>query len=80
MRITFNIPEFTRNERKISIVTFYTLSPLESPTSSWMTRSRRSRRRDKGLLGCILGETIASAAVVIWSLAVDIVRGQAGHA
>ena len=34
----------------IRIVTFYTLPPLESPTSSWMTRSQRSRRRDKGLL------------------------------
>ena len=33
----------------IRIVTFYTLPPLESPTSSWMTRSQRSRRRDKGL-------------------------------
>ena len=31
----------------IRIVTFYTLPPLESPTSSWMTRSQRSRRRDK---------------------------------
>ena len=30
----------------IRIVTFYTLPPLESPTSSWMTRSQRSRRRD----------------------------------
>ena len=33
----------------IRIVTFYTLPPLESPTSSWMTRSQRSRRCDKGL-------------------------------
>ena len=33
----------------IRIVTFYTLPPLESPTSSWMTRSQRSRRRDKGI-------------------------------
>ena len=33
----------------IRIVTFYTLPPLESSTSSWMTRSQRSRRRDKGL-------------------------------
>ena len=33
----------------IRIVTLYTLPPLESPTSSWMTRSQRSRRRDKGL-------------------------------
>ena len=31
-------------------MTFSTLPPLESPTSSWMTRSQRSRRRDKGLL------------------------------
>ena len=37
----------------IRIVTFYTLPPLESPTSSWVTRSQRSRRRDKGLL-CII--------------------------
>ena len=33
----------------IRTVTFYTLPPLELPTSSWMTRSQRSRRRDKGL-------------------------------
>ena len=33
----------------IRIVTYYTLPPLESPDSSWMTRSQRSRRRDKGL-------------------------------
>ena len=33
----------------IRIVTYYTLHPLESPDSSWMTRSQRSRRRDKGL-------------------------------
>ena len=33
----------------IHIVTYYTLPPLESPTSSWMTRPQRSRRRDKGL-------------------------------
>ena len=32
----------------IFIVTYYTLPPLESSTSSWMTRSQRSRRRDKG--------------------------------
>ena len=32
-------------------MTYYTLPPLESPDSSWMTRSQRSRRRDKGLLG-----------------------------
>ena len=40
----------------IRIVTFYTLPPLESPTSSWMTRSQRSRRRDKGLLNTIKNE------------------------
>ena len=34
----------------IRIVTYYTLAPLESPDSSWMTRSQRSRRRYKGLL------------------------------
>ena len=33
----------------IRIVTFYTLPPLESPISSWVTRSQRSRRRNKGL-------------------------------
>ena len=33
----------------IRIVTYYTLPQLESPDSSWMTRSQRSRRRDKGL-------------------------------
>ena len=33
----------------IHIVTYYTLPRIESPTSSWMTRSQRSRRRDKGL-------------------------------
>ena len=32
----------------IRIVTYYTLPPLELPDSSWMTRSQRSRRRDKG--------------------------------
>ena len=35
----------------IRIVTYYTLPQLESPDSSWMTRSQRSRRRDKGLCG-----------------------------
>ena len=33
----------------IRIVTYYTLPPLESPDSSWMTRSQRSRRRDKDI-------------------------------
>ena len=47
----FNIPEFMRNERNSHCdVRYYTLPPLESPDSSWMTRSQRSRRRDKGLL------------------------------
>ena len=31
------------------IVTYYTLPPIESSDSFWMTRSQRSRRRDKGL-------------------------------
>ena len=48
MRITLPIPEFTRNERNF-IVTYYTLPPLESPDSFWMTRSQRSNCRDKGL-------------------------------
>ena len=39
-----------RETNVIRIVTYYTLPPLESPDSSWMTRSQRSRRRDKGLL------------------------------
>ena len=34
----------------IFIVTYYTLPRIESPDSSWMTRSQRSRRRDKGLM------------------------------
>ena len=33
----------------IRIVTYYTLPPVESPDSSWMTRSQRTRRRDKDL-------------------------------
>ena len=33
----------------IHIVTYYTLPRIESPTSSWMTRSQHSRCRDKGL-------------------------------
>ena len=33
----------------IFIVTYYTLPPLESTYSFWMTRSLRSRRRNKGL-------------------------------
>ena len=33
----------------IHIVTYYTLPRIESPTSSWMMRSQRSRRRDQGL-------------------------------
>ena len=36
--------------------------------------------RSHAVVSGSLGETIASAAVVIVSLAVDIVRGQAGHA
>ena len=35
----------------ICIVTYYTLVPIESPDSFWMTRSQRSRRRNKGLWG-----------------------------
>ena len=35
----------------ICIVAYYTLPPIESPDSFWMTRSQRSRRRDKGLWG-----------------------------
>ena len=42
------------------IVTYYTLSPLESPTSSWMTRSQRSRRRDKGLWGALYASMMQS--------------------
>ena len=40
----------------IHIVTYYTLPWIESPTSSWMTRSQRSRRRDleEGVTGKIL--------------------------
>ena len=37
MQITFNIPEFTRNERNL-LVTYYTSPPLESPDVFWMTR------------------------------------------
>ena len=33
----------------IFIVTYYTLPPIESSPSFWMTRSQRSRRRDKHL-------------------------------
>ena len=33
----------------VFIVTYYTLPPIESSPSFWMTRSQRSRRRDKGL-------------------------------
>ena len=49
----------------IRIVTFYTLPPLESPTSSWMTRSQRSRRRDKGL-SLLLYEPYANESSQIW--------------
>ena len=38
-----------RGTNIIRTVTYYTLPSLESPDSSWMTRSQRSRRRDKGL-------------------------------
>ena len=37
-------------------MTYYTLPPLESPDSSWMTRSQRSRRRDKGLLHSVASQ------------------------
>ena len=53
------IPEFTRNERNTFIVTYYILPPLESAGSFWMTRSQRSRRRDKGLLQHILRNLVA---------------------
>ena len=45
MQITLSIPEFN----VMFIVTYYTLPPIESSDSFWMTRSQRSRRRDKSL-------------------------------
>ena len=65
MRITFNIPEFTRNERNSHCDVLH-ITPLESPDSSWMTRSQRSRRRDKGL--CM----IACRGELWWSVFVHV--------
>ena len=48
MQITLPIPEFSVTN-VIFIVTYYTLPRIESSPSFWMTRSQRSRRRDKGL-------------------------------
>ena len=45
MQITLSIPEFN----VMFIVTYYTSPPIESSDSFWMTRSQRSRRRDKSL-------------------------------
>ena len=61
MRITFNIPEFTRNERNSHCDVLH-ITRIESPTSSWMTRSQRSRRRDKGLYGPIVIITFCRSA------------------
>ena len=45
MQITLSIPEFN----VMFIVTYYTSPRKESSDSFWMTRSQRSRRRDKSL-------------------------------
>ena len=50
----------------IRIVTYYTLPPLESPDSSWMTRSQRSRRRDKGLSLSLCVSSSSSAVHITW--------------
>ena len=49
MQITFPIPEFARKERNLhcDVVHVTTKWALDS---FWITRSQRSRRRDKGLL------------------------------
>ena len=69
----------------IRIVTFYTMPPLESPTSSWMTRSHRSRRRDKGLCKIPLmalprnGYTIAchgKGRLTLWRICLQTQCGQ----
>ena len=51
MLITLHIPEFARrpNERNLHCDVTYTLPPNGSLDSFWITRSQRSRRRDKGL-------------------------------
>ena len=51
MQITLPFPEFSRIERNLHCDVLYIrpLPPIESPDSFWMTRSQRSRRRDKGL-------------------------------
>ncbi len=53
MQITFHISEFARKERNLhcDVVGAYTLPPNGSLDSFWITRSQRSRRRDKGLCG-----------------------------
>ena len=61
----------------IFIVTYYRLPQIESPDSSWMTQSQRSRRRDKGLwrqvqklknraLQWILNPDVVIDALVLW--------------
>ena len=45
------------------IVTYYTLPPIESSDSFWMTRSQRSKRRDKGLL-ILLRERVGECLVI----------------
>ena len=65
----------------IHIVTYYTLPRIESPTSSWMTRSQRSRRRDKGLwlveasettslrrrINCDVAAYVTQSAHAVWA-------------
>ena len=49
MQITLYPFQNLRVTNVIFIVMYYTLPPIESSPSFWMTRSQRSRRRDKGL-------------------------------
>ena len=55
MQSTLHIPEFARNERNlhcdvhINTENRHTLPPNGSLDSFWITRSQRSRRREKGL-------------------------------
>ena len=67
MQITLPFPEFSRIERNLhcDVLHIRPLPPIESPDSFWMTRSQRSRRRDKGISITLVRPPILSRAHTI---------------
>ena len=55
-----------RVTKVICIVTYYTLPPIESLDSFWMTRSQRSKRRDKGLFNSSLCTFIGMKHIFVY--------------